>query len=149
MKKIHANSLYKRKYAKDLLNGIRKDGKSIEEVCAVWGVSDDAYHNWRKIHPEFEEAHKVGDSHKRAWWYQIQRKVASGEQTGNAAVINFALKNEAGYVDKQEVHTTHEEQIRTIKIEMLPSREDLSRRVIEGEILEEGRSQNKLDQKPS
>lgn len=111
-------SLYKKKYAKQLLNGLRKDGKSIEEVCAIWGVSVDAYRDWRKAHKEFEEAHKQGDRDKRAWWFSLQRKVASGEATGNASVINFALKNEADYVDKTEVHNTHEEQITTLRIEL-------------------------------
>ena len=104
------------------MNGLRKDGKSIEEVCLLWGVSDKAYHAWREAHPEFEEAHRRGEMDKKAWWLQLQRKVASGESAGNAAVINFALKNEAGYVDKQEVHNTHDERISTIKIEMLPPR---------------------------
>jgi len=111
-------SLYKKKYAKQLKNGMRADGKSIEEVCAIWGVSADAYAAWRKVHSEFEEAHRQGDRDKRAWWFQLQRKVASGESPGNAAIINFALKNEADYVDKTEVHNTHEEAITTLRIEV-------------------------------
>ena len=136
-------SLYKKKYAKQLLNGLRADGKSIAEVCAIWGISHDAYSDWRKKYPEFEEAHKQGDRDKQAWWFALQRKVASGEAHGNASVINFALKNEAGYVDKQEVHTTHDEQIRTIKIEMLPARGEI------GRIIDAERSQGKLDEIPS
>ncbi len=111
-------SKYKKKYAKQLMEGMRLDGKSIEECCSIWGVSVDAYRDWRKAHPEFEEAHRQGDRDKRAWWFQLQRKVASGEAHGNASVINFALKNEADYVDKTEVHNTHEEAITTLRIEV-------------------------------
>ncbi len=122
--KKHGNSKYRPKYAKDLRNGLRKDGKSLEEVCCLWGVTMMAYSAWRKTHPIFEEAHHIGEQDKTSWWRQVQREVASGARPGNAGVINLALKNEAGYTDKQEVHNTHEERISTIKIEMLPSRED-------------------------
>lgn len=120
-----AKSKYRKKFTKELLKGLRKDGKSIEEVCLLWGISDQTYQNWRLKYPEFEEAHLIGEMDKKAWWRQLQRQVASGKSAGNAAVINFALKNEAGYVDKQEVHNTHDEKINIIKIEMLPSRNEL------------------------
>jgi len=133
----HGNSKYRPKYAKDLRNGLRKDGLSIEEVCSIWGVTVNAYNGWRKTFEKFEEAHLIGEQHKIAWWRQVQRDVACGKTNGNAGVINMALKNEAGYVDKQEVEHKHEEQIRTIKIEMLPTREQLSLgAVLEGEYAE-------------
>lgn len=116
-----AHTKYKRKYAKALKEGLREDGKSIAEVCSLWGISETCYHNWCKERPDFKEAHEQGDRDKKAWWFKLQRKVASGESAGNAAVINFALKNEAEYVDKQEVHNTHEEQIHTLVIKTLPS----------------------------
>ena len=116
--KKHGNSKYRPKYAKDLRNGMRKDGKSIAEVCNIWGVTKIAYDGWRKTFPTFEHAHQIGEQDKQAWWFQIQRKVASGEQAGNASIINFALKNENDYVDKSEVHNTHEEQITTLRIEV-------------------------------
>jgi hypothetical protein len=127
-------SLYKKKYARELMKGLRKDGKSIEEVCSLWGISADAYSDWRKKYPEFEEAHKQGDRDKRAWWFALQRNVAAGIHPGNAAVINFALKNENGYVDKTEVHNTHEEQITTLRIEVHKPIQDIGR-IIEQEKL--------------
>lgn len=133
------DSKYKKKYAKQLIEGLRKDGKSIEECCLLWGVSDKTYQNWRKKYPEFEEAHQIGEMDKKAWWRQLQRKVACGESAGNAAIINFALKNEADYVDRQETHHTHDEQIQTIKIEVLPK----APRIIEHE-----RTQHLLDSQP-
>lgn len=120
--KKHGNSKYRPKYAKDLRNGMRKDGKSIEECCSIWGVTDTAYYSWIKTFPTFAEAHKIGEQDKTSWWRLLQREVASGVRPGNAGVINLALKNEAGYVDKQEVAHTHEEQITTIRIEHIPSK---------------------------
>lgn len=137
----HGNSKYRPKFAKDLRNGIRKDGKSLEEVCNIWGVTIHAYQNWIKTFPTFAEAHQIGEQDKTAWWRQIQRKVASGETSGNAGVINLALKNEAGYVDKQEVAHTHDEQITTIRIEHIQP--------AQARIIEHVRTENLLDQKPS
>ncbi len=130
-----AKSKYKKKYAKELREGLRKDGKSIDEVCLHWHVSESAYQGWRKAHPEFEEAHKMGEMDKKAWWRGQQRKAAAA---GNAAVINFALKNECDYVDKQEVEHKHNEQITTIRIERLP-----------GRVIEHERTPDLLDQQPS
>lgn len=130
--KRHGNSKYKPKYARELLNGLRQDGKSIEEVCSVWGVSRGTYDAWVKTHEKFKTAHEVGELDKIAWWRKVQRDVASGVMNGNAGVINLALKNEAGYVDKQETVVRAEERLTVIKIEMLPRRED-DVKVIEGE----------------
>lgn len=127
----HPNSKYRPKFARELLNGMRKDGKSIEECCSIWGVTTTAYNNWRKAHEKFEKAHQIGEQDKTAWWRKLQRDVASGETDGNAGVINLALKNEAGYVDKQEVHNSHDEKISTIRIEMLPTKESRVGRIIE------------------
>lgn len=121
-----ANSTYRKKHYNDLVGtkkkqSIRAGGWSIEEVCIYWGITRMTYHNWRKAHTEFEYAHEIGEMHKVAYWRSKQRKVGSGEEPGNAAIINLALKNEVGYVDKQEIEHTHNEQITTIRIERIES----------------------------
>lgn len=138
---MRSDSKYRPKFKKQLLSGLRTDGKSIEEVCALWGISVATYHNWRKTVKGFEDAHAQGDLDKTSWWRKLQRQVASGESPGNAAVINLALKNEVGYVDKQEVEHTHNEQITTIRIERLPSNE--------GRILEHDSTKYISDGQPS
>lgn len=125
-----APSKYRKKYTKELLNGLRSDGKSVEEVCTKWNITRTTYYAWIKEFPEFAHAHEIGEQDKTSWWRQLQRKVASGESPGNAACINLALKNEAGYVDKQEIEHKHEEQITTIRIERI---EAPAPRVIEHE----------------
>jgi len=137
----HGNSKYRPKFAKDLRNGLRKDGKSLEEVCNIWGVTMTAYNNWIKAHPTFAEAHQIGEQDKTAWWRVVQREVASGARPGNAGVINLALKNEAGYVDKQEIEHKHDEQITTIRIEHIQPAQP--------RVIEHVGTENLLDQKPS
>lgn len=139
--KKHGNSKYRPKFAKDLRNGLRKDGKSIEEVCCIWGVTVTTYNGWIKTFPMFAEAHQIGEQDKTSWWRLMQREVASGARPGNAGVINLALKNEAGYVDKQEVAHTHDEQITTIRIEHIQPAKT--------RVIEHVRTENLLDQKPS
>ena len=137
----HGNSKYRPKFAKDLRNGLRKDGKSIEEVCCLWGVTTTAYNAWIKTFPTFAEAHQIGEQDKTSWWRLVQREVASGARPGNAGVINLALKNEAGYVDKQEIEHKHDEQITTIRIEHIQPAQT--------RVIEHVGTENLLDQKPS
>lgn len=114
-----ADSKYKKKYSKELLKGLRSDGRSIEEVCIKWGITRTTYANWKKTIPEFAHAAEIGEQDKNGWWRKLQRDVATGDKPGNASCINLALKNECGYVDKQEIEHTHSEQITTIRIERI------------------------------
>lgn len=130
-------SKYKNKYALQLKRGLRKDGKSIEECCSLWGITTKTYYNWIKTIPKFAEAAEIGEQDKTSWWRIQQRLAATGEIKGNAGVINLALKNEAGYVDKQEIEHKHEEQITTIRIERIESTQP--------RIIEHVRTENLLD----
>ena len=113
---------YRKKFVKQLIEGLRQDGKSIEEVCCLWNISVVTYNAWKDKYPEFKEATEIGERDKNAWWHKTHRDVSSGVRAGNAACLNFGMKNQANWVDKQEVHTTHDERINTIRIEMLPPR---------------------------
>lgn len=127
-------SKYKPRFAKQLLEGLRKDGKSIAECCRLWGVSKDAYYDWLKVHPKFAYAASMAEMDSAAWWHQLNRDVADGSKRGNAGLIQFALKNIEGinWSDKVEVNNTHEEQIHTIQIEVLPSKQQQ----LEGRIID-------------
>lgn len=137
-----AESKYKKKYAKELINGLRKDGLIIEEICQKWGITAPTYRNWKKEYPEFAEATEIGERDYRCWWAARYRNTAIGVEHGNAVMLNLAAKNYLGMVDKQEIHNTHEEQITTIKIEYYKPAE--THRIIEHE-----RTENLLDEKPS
>ncbi len=118
-------SKYKKKYAKQLKNGLRRDGSSIDEICLGWDITRTTYYNWVQTHPEFKAADEAGNRDCAAWWHWLTRQVAVGEIKGNAGTICFAMKNIQGinWLDKAEVKTTHEEKINTININVLPSRE--------------------------
>lgn len=136
-------SKYKTKFAKQLRDGIRKEGLSVVELCLLWGITSATYYTWLKTIPKFAEAAEIGDMHQAAWWHQRYRAGATGQEPCNAAMMNFAMKNvdKVKWVDKSEVHTTHDEQVTTIRIEYLPQN---NTRVIEHE-----RVENLLDKKPS
>ena len=136
---------YKKKYTKELLNGLRSEGMTDLEVCLRWKICIRTYNSWINEIPAFAEAAEFGDMQAAAWWLENFRKGAvKGQLAMNAAMMQFGMKNTKGvkWVDKTEVHTTHDEQVRTIKIEMLPPRNET--RVIEHE-----GSTSKLDSKPS
>lgn len=140
-----ANKKYARKYADQLGSGLRSDGRSIEEVCQEWDIVVQTYNEWKKEHPEFTEAHMKGVRDSATYWHKLNRAVASGEQkNANAGLIQFALKNIDGinWADKTEIHNTHEEQITTIRIEVLPT-PDIGR-VIEGDAVK-----HLINKKPS
>lgn len=139
-----ALSKYKKKFAKQLLSGLRANGESIVEVCRMWGISPLTYTAWIAAHKDFAHAAEIGQMDCASWWHQKHRAVSSGAQPGNASCLNFGMKNvdNVKWVDKSETHITHDEQIRTIRIEMLPPRN-------ETRIIEHEGSQSLLDQKPS
>lgn len=111
---------YKKKFTKFLMNGCRREGMSIEELCQIWGISRSTYYNWCAAHPKFAEADEIGNRDALAWLHKLNRQVMSGEVKGNAGTIIFAMKNLAGWKDKSEVSTTVSEEIRTININVLP-----------------------------
>lgn len=104
---------YHPKYGKELRAGLRKDGKSIDEVCILWNVSIDDYNFWRSKYPKFEEAHRLGARDQAAWWYKLQREGAQRNIDVNAGMVNFAMKNIEG-VKWRDVPEAVEHQERTV-----------------------------------
>lgn len=130
---------YKTKFATELKKGLRKDGKSEVECCLKWGVTRQSFWNWKKKYPKFAEAAEIGEMDAAAWWHKLNRDVSAGTKKGNAGLIAFALKNieGIGWADKVEVNNHHDEQINVIRIEVLPTREQMQQlNTIDGELLE-------------
>jgi hypothetical protein len=116
---------FKLKYAKELANGLRLTGYTIPEVCRHWGISVNLYRKWIEDYPVFAEAHELGERDEACYWADVIRGNATGDMKGNASVVNLASKNITGigWSDKVEVHRTSDEEIRTIRIEVLPTPE--------------------------
>lgn len=115
-RKRRSDSKYRPKFSKDLRDGLRRDGKSVAEVCQIWGISRANYDQWSKSIPIFTEAVEIGNIDCEAFWTKTYRAVACGEQEGNAGLLKQAAMNEFGYTDKSEVKSHHEEEIRIIEI---------------------------------
>ncbi len=116
---------YDKKFARQLMKGLREDGLSIPEVCQLWNINRGTYYRWIEIHPEFKEAHEYGERDVIAFWHKLTRDAASGKIKANAGVICFAMKNieGIGWKDKLEVTNDGVEQIQRININVLPAPE--------------------------
>lgn len=122
-KKIHGNSKYKRKYTKELLNGLRDDiSMSILAVCKKWGINKATYYNWIETYPEFAEAHTIGERDYHIQIEQLMIYNATGRFKGNAGVLNLMAKNMLGWKDKVEVESTGEKPLQKIEIEILQNK---------------------------
>ena len=129
---------YKKKFAKQLKNGLRSDKKmSIPRVCILWGITPRTYYSWIDKHPEFGEAHEMGERDYQAEMLDLIVEVAAGERKGNAGNCQLIAKNVLGWSDRVELHKTQDEEIRTININVLPSK---SAEPLMGEIIEHDES---------
>lgn len=114
---------YNSKYAEQLLNGMRLEGKTDIECCLEWRILYTEYKEWVASVPEFAIAHEVGEMQYTAYWHNLAKNLAS---KGNAAVLvagmrNLNIKN---WVDKREVLEEQEQPITAIEISILPPYEE-------------------------
>ena len=118
-----AKSTYKKKYSKDLINGMRRHPKaSIERCCQEWGVTRNAYYGWLEQHPEFKAAAEIGERDYAVAFHDLMVDNATGEIKGNAGVLSLMAKNILKWSDKVEIENTGPEQINRIEIEVLEDR---------------------------
>lgn len=114
---------YKKKFARQLNMGLRNNGKSVDDVCQIWGVSRTTYYNWVNNNPEFALAHEIGERDYASFVHNLIIKVASGQQKGNAGILCLMAKNILGWKEKSETQITQNEEVRTININVLPPKE--------------------------
>lgn len=114
---------YLKRYSTELLEGLRKDGKSVVECCLVWGITDKDYEEFRNSSKEFEYAHHIGEMDCAAWWHINYRKLA---EHGNASALAFGMKNveKVGWVDKPDTKTEQKEPVTSLTITILPPRNE-------------------------
>ncbi len=115
-RKRRSDCKYRPKFARELREGLRADGKSVAEVCKHFGISFDNYNQWSKTIPAFEEAVKIGEIDYQAWWAKTYREAASGEIEGNAGLLKYAASNVLGWSEKSESKVSIDEEIRVIEI---------------------------------
>lgn len=130
-------SKYKKKYAKELLNGLRRHpdvtgtgkeyGWSISRLCYRWGITEKTYHNWRKEYKSFDEACEHGE---RDFLLYLEEKYddAMYDKDCNGGLMKFKMQNVAGYTDKKEVKSEQIQQVHTININVIPPAEKADRK---------------------
>lgn len=132
-RKIRSDSKYQEKFTKQLLSGIRfKEGLSIVELCRQWRVTVATYYSWIDKYADFKEAHEQGEVDFAAWWMKTYKDITTGDLKGNAGCAIFGVTNvkHINWSSKVDVNSTSTEQVKTLQIEVLPSKET---RIIEHE----------------
>jgi len=98
---------YKPEYCQMLIDHMA-EGLSFTSFAAIVGDCYDTISDWRKIHPEFLQAYKIGTPHRQLY---LEKELLTGDPRKVAGVI-FALKNATGrnvedaFVERQEVGLT-------------------------------------------
>lgn len=71
---------YDKTIAVDLHKRFEK-GESVKEVCAQLGVDESTFNDWRKNHPDFDQAAEAGETIAEAYWHVQMRNAALGRET--------------------------------------------------------------------
>lgn len=114
---------YRPRYAKQLLEGMCDDGKSILKCCKVWGVSPTAWYHWIEKYPQFKYAVEIAARDRAIYWEDNFEAIASGRKKGNAGCSIFAMKNikEIGWKENPDIVETKDTTIHRIEIVTLPA----------------------------
>lgn len=112
---------YQKKYAQDLIEGMRSDGKSVVECCLIWGITDKEYEEFLDEKKDLQHAHQIGEMHCASWWHFNYRELA---KKGNASALQLGMKNieKVGWQDRPDNKVEVVEPIRAIEITILPPR---------------------------
>lgn len=119
---------YKKKYARELMSGIRYyEGLSIEKLCWRWGITTATYNRWRNEYTSFQEACEYGDRDFKIYWYEKVEQGVDQGKAANGALLKFVATNVLGWSDKKEVkHEGQQQRIGTINITMLEPHKDIA-----------------------
>lgn len=114
---------YKKKYAKQLREGLRDNiYMSVEACCKVWGIAKKTYYNWLDTIPEFAEAAEIGERDYNVQLEAVIVKNMTGEMKGSTGLLCMAAKNRLGWKDKIDVETKGETAVKRIEIEVVDNR---------------------------
>lgn len=97
---------YHRKFIQKLI-GHLKSGKSVHSFSGSIGVSRSTIDTWVEQNEEFAEAMEIAKSVNLGTLEEIALDQATGESKGNAAILQFLMKNQHAdiYKDKQHIET--------------------------------------------
>ena len=116
-------AVYKPSFAKQLKDGLRKDHTmSVEKVCQHWGTTRSSYYKWKTDIKEFGIACEIGDQDYLVACMEVGWNLATGKVKGNAIVYSLLMGALHGMSSKTESKVTHEEQIKTVNINIVEAR---------------------------
>lgn len=109
---------YKKKFAKELNEGLRLTGLSIERCCLKWGITTKTYYNWKEEYTSFADAVEIGERDYKIFWQDAYLEGVKGN--GNAQLLKTAAANVYGWSDKKVVENKNDAQIHQVEISVLP-----------------------------
>lgn len=91
---------------------LSKEGKTLAEICAAWGICRDTLWRWSKDKDRtiFSDAIKIGLQAREAWFVEQGKKIFRGEIKGNPAPWVFIMKNCFKWSDKNDDEPTDKEE---------------------------------------
>jgi len=78
------------------------EGLSFDSFAAEVKINRDTLYEWKKVYPEFSDAHKRGLVENLNFWERVGRQQAI-KGKGNVAAWIFNMKNRHGWKDTQEI----------------------------------------------
>lgn len=121
--KRKAKTDYNEKFTQDLLDGVRRGGMTINEVCQAWDIVRKTYYSWKELHPEFNEACEIGERDYAAFWDKLGKDGAQGLVKVDARLYLGIRGQNEGWAQKRINENRNETQIAAININVLPTRE--------------------------
>jgi|SRR6478672_2225363 len=68
-----------------------KQGKTITQIASSWDINLDSLYEWKKVHPKFSEAIKIGRQHAEAWYMNLGQAAITGQTKVNNEPVPFNL----------------------------------------------------------
>jgi hypothetical protein len=85
-------TLYNSEYHCDRFIELCRDGKTIAQIQAEFGISKQTFYDWKERNPDFKAAVEVGIVHAQAYAEKTLDEIAQGKIEGNAAAQIFKMK---------------------------------------------------------
>lgn len=125
-------SLYKPEY-KDELIDLMREGKSITQIAAAWGIGRETLHRWIREKEDLKEAYETAKTAGEAFWEDVGNAAVFGKIKGfNTKVFEINMRNRFGWgredratlnqsinIENMNVsHLSEEELIKQIEVKM-------------------------------
>lgn len=108
--------LYKEEFCDEVL-ALGKQGKSVAQMCAAFGISRQTIDNWAARFPEFDEALKVAKIYAQDWW-ENAGQVGIVDNKFNAQVWKTTMQARfrEDYTERHEVSGPNGKPIQTEEV---------------------------------